>query len=255
MTGRMGRQCYRRGVSEGDSQEQSEASWPEECRNCEAQLHGPFCSSCGESHRYARLELGAIVDEVLDGLLNLDTRFLRTVGELSVAPARVCREYIEGRRVRYIHPFKYAVATFTFAFLLMSAVIQLQGIEQSELSTFQMRWGQLINFLIMPALAGALWLLFWSREQRLNWVEHYVVVLYGFGHVALIQGLLNPFIIRFGLPAWVPSAVWFGYMSWLAAGVYAVRWWTAIPRMLVGLFVIQALSGGVLYLIKPELFT
>jgi hypothetical protein len=233
-------------------------SWPAQCRNCETNLHGPYCSACGESHVHGRLDLRLLVEHALDGVINLDTRALRTIGELTIAPAKVCREYLDGRRIPYVNPFKYAFATFTFAALVGEALIYLHGPQSQPLAAtldaFQLRWGVLINFVAMPLLAVFLWLLFFSAPRRLRWVEHYVVVLFAFGHVALLQGLLHPLVQQAGAVATTLfSLVPLMMLSWAAIGVYEARWWTTILRVLIAFVAIQLIAASVIKLFVPEL--
>jgi hypothetical protein len=239
-----------------------EQSWPAQCRNCETNLRGPYCSACGQSHVHARLELRTLVEHAFDGLVNLDTRALRTIGELTVAPGKVCRDYLDGRRIPYVNPFKYAFATFTCVAIVAEGLIYLNGVSlgppsdplTAELDAFRLRWGMLINFIAMPLLAVILWLLFFSAPRRLRWVEHYVLVLFTFGHVALLQALLLPILQQAGSVAMtVFSVLPILLLSWAAVGVYRTRWWTTILRVLAAFLAIQALALGVIRLFVPGL--
>lgn len=240
-------------MPEGEDQ-----SWPAQCRNCEAKLHGPHCSACGQSHVHGQLELRTLVEHAFDGLVNLDTRALRTIGDLTIAPAKVCRDYLDGRRVPYVNPFKYAFATFTFAMLVAEALTYLHGPASdpltAQLDVFRQRWGTLINFIAMPVLAAFLWPLFFSAPRRLRWVEHYIVVLFTLGHVALLQGLLLPLLQQAGTIATTAfSLLPVVLLSWAAIGVYETRWWTTILRVFAAFVAIQAIGAGVIRLLVPEL--
>jgi len=95
------------------------------CANCEAELQGPVCHQCGqvddEYHRPAR----NLVGEVLESLLALDGRVARTIPNLLGRPGRITRDYLKGRRARYMPPFRlYIVASLIF-FLLIPGVDQL----------------------------------------------------------------------------------------------------------------------------------
>lgn len=233
-------------------------SWPAQCRNCATNLHGPYCSACGQSHAHGQLELRTLVEQAFDGLVNLDTRALRTIGDLTVAPAEVCRDYLDGRRIPYVNPFKYAFATFTLVAIVAEGLIFLHGPPSDPLSAefdaFTLRWGMLINFLAMPLLAVFLWLLFFSAPRRLRWVEHYVIVLFSFGHVALLEGLLLPLLQQAGTIvntafALMPVVL----LSWAMIGVCETRWWTTILRVLIAFVAIRAIARGVVGLLVPGL--
>jgi hypothetical protein len=208
---------------------------------------------------HGRLELRTLVGHAFEGIINLDTRALRTIGELTIDPGTVCRDYIDGRRKPYVNPFKYAFATFTFTALVSEALIYLHGVSSdphtAKLDAFQARWDTLINFAAMPVLAAVLSLLFISAPKRRSWVEHYVLVLFTFGHIALLQGLLAPLIEHAG--GIVATMVFTGLpivlLSWAAIDVYQTRWWTTIPRVLVAFVVIQVIALGVVRLVAPEI--
>jgi hypothetical protein len=206
---------------------------------------------------HGRLELRTLVEHAFDGLVNLDTRALRTIGELTVAPAKVCRDYLDGRRILYVNPFKYALACFTFAVLVDEALLYLHGPSDpidATLTAFELRWGLLINFLAMPLLAAFLWPLFFSAPNRLRWVEHYVVVLFTIGHAGLLQGVLQPVLDQLGaIGSVVYTLIPLVLLSWAAIGVYGTRWWSTIPRVLVAFAAMQAIVLGVIRLLVPDL--
>jgi hypothetical protein len=230
---------------------------PTRCRSCAAPLHGPYCSSCGESHVYGRLELRTLVDDTIAGLRRADTPVLRTIGDLSVAPAKVCTDYLDGRRRRYINPFWYALAAVAFAFVVAHTIVDLDaGSEASWLAgyaTFASSWGQLVNFLVMPLMAALMVPALSGAERELRWIEHYVVVLYGLGHVALIYGLLSPLVPYFGMIGRVVMvAMPFAYFGWIAVGVYG-RGWLTVLRASAAYLGLLLVSAGLAWFLAPEL--
>jgi hypothetical protein len=207
---------------------------------------------------HGRLDLRALIEQAMDGLVNLDNRVLRTIGELTVAPAKVCRDYLEGRRVQYVNPFKYAVVTYTFAALVSSALIWLHGFPDDPVAAkriaFSLSWTVLTNFLAMPVLAAFLWPLFASGAHRLRWVEHCVIVLFVFGHCALLQGILEPILTELGseVEEVVLRMLTPAMLCWVGVGVYEGRWWTTIARVLLAYFVLETIVRAVIRLFVPE---
>ena len=210
-----------------------------------------------------------MIEDVLDGLFNLDTRALRTVGELSVDPGRVGRDYLTGRRNPYLNPFKYALATFAFAVLVNRGLVLLHGVPDdpalARLTEFSLTWGQLINFAATPVFALCLYGLFYGPPRLgglvgaprvLEWIEDYVLVLFAFGHVALLQGLLAPFVRYMGevgpaLFVLLPIA----YVSWMFVGVCRTPWWSTVLRVTVAFIAGMQVPLSVLSrLIAPDLF-
>lgn len=88
------------------------------CANCAAQLTGPYCHRCGQSAHvhHSLLHLG---EEFLHGLLHFDTKAWRTLPLLVFQPGRLTRNYIDGKRTRYVSP----LALFLFMVFLMFFVV------------------------------------------------------------------------------------------------------------------------------------
>lgn len=91
------------------------------CANCGAPIDGNFCGNCGQTAHVAR-SIGHIFHDLLHGLLHFDSKGWRTLPMLVFRPGRLTREYVEGKRARYIAPFAMFLFTvflmyFTFAFI------------------------------------------------------------------------------------------------------------------------------------------
>jgi hypothetical protein len=100
-------------VIDGDAAHAGKAGHGD-CANCGAHLTGPFCHSCGQRDHVHRslLHLG---EEFLHGLLHFDTKSWRTLPLLVIQPGRLTRNYIDGKRARYVSP----LALFLFMVFLM----------------------------------------------------------------------------------------------------------------------------------------
>ncbi len=84
------------------------------CANCDAPLTGNFCANCGQSAHVHRT-VGHLVEEFTHGILHVDTKAWRTLPRLIFQPGKLTREYIHGKRARYIAP----LALFLFTIFLM----------------------------------------------------------------------------------------------------------------------------------------
>lgn len=92
------------------------------CLNCGAVLLGPHCHRCGQQAHVHRT-LSAFFHDLLHGVLHFEGKIWRTLPMLLWQPGRLTREYIDGRRARYVSP----VALFLFVIFLSFAVFQLLG--------------------------------------------------------------------------------------------------------------------------------
>ncbi len=72
----------------------------------------------------------------MEDLLDLDSRFMRTLKPLLFKPGRLTRDYMEGRRFRYAPPMRLyifsSIVFFLLAALLSSDVISINGIDNDD---------------------------------------------------------------------------------------------------------------------------
>lgn len=92
------------------------------CMNCGTELQGRFCSACGQRDQPRRLPLRHLLHDVLGSLWNFDTMILGTLGLLLRRPGHLTADYLAGRRVRHVPPFKLYVIVSFFLFLAFSAI-------------------------------------------------------------------------------------------------------------------------------------
>ncbi len=92
------------------------------CPNCGAKVDGKFCSACGQPAHIHRT-LGHMVEEFLHGIIHFDTRAWRTLPMLVFRPGTLTREYIHGKRAKYISP----LAMFLLVIFTMFAVFAFTG--------------------------------------------------------------------------------------------------------------------------------
>lgn len=85
-----------------------------DCLNCGAPLAGPFCGQCGQSAHPHR-KLTHVFEEFLHGLLHFDTKAWRTLPMVLFRPGTLTRNFVYGKRARYISP----IALFLFTIFLM----------------------------------------------------------------------------------------------------------------------------------------
>ncbi|MCJ2177359.1 DUF3667 domain-containing protein [Novosphingobium album (ex Hu et al. 2023)] len=87
------------------------------CLNCGTPLIGAHCHACGQA-AHAHRSLGAFFHDLLHGVFHFEGKIWRTLPLLAWRPGKLTREYIDGRRARYISP----IALFLFFVFLMFAV-------------------------------------------------------------------------------------------------------------------------------------
>lgn len=89
------------------------------CLNCGTPLIGSHCHNCGQAAHVHRT-LGAFFHDLLHGVFHFEGKVWHTLPMLIFRPGKLTREYIDGRRARYVSP----LALFLFSVFIMFAVIQ-----------------------------------------------------------------------------------------------------------------------------------
>jgi len=86
-----------------------------DCRNCGTRLTGQYCGICGQRARNRLISLWQLISEAFGDLLEIDSRLWRTLIPLLARPGQLTRDYLEGRRARYMPPFRtYLVLSLIF---------------------------------------------------------------------------------------------------------------------------------------------
>jgi hypothetical protein len=85
------------------------------CENCGAELHGHYCSKCGQAAVDYHRSFRHVIIDVLDSFLNWDSKFVRSIGLLLWRPGWLTNQFLEGRRVRFVHPLRlYLLVSIVF---------------------------------------------------------------------------------------------------------------------------------------------
>ena len=93
------------------------------CRNCGAQAPSKFCPDCGQETTLHPPTLGEFLHEFVGHYVALEGSLWRTLGMLLMKPGRLTREYLDGRRRRYVLPLRlYLTASFLFFLVLKLSV-------------------------------------------------------------------------------------------------------------------------------------
>ncbi len=85
------------------------------CRNCGARLHGEYCCDCGQREGRADERFIDLARDLAGDLIDIDSRFWRTLFPLVFRPGFLSAEFFAGRRARYLPPLRLYLI---FSFLL-----------------------------------------------------------------------------------------------------------------------------------------
>jgi len=85
------------------------------CLNCGTPLSGQYCGHCGQRARSRLISVWELTREAFGDLLELDSRFWRTLIPLAIRPGQLTLDYLRGRRSRFMPPFRtYLVLSIVF---------------------------------------------------------------------------------------------------------------------------------------------
>ncbi|OYU16320.1 MAG: hypothetical protein CFE37_01175 [Alphaproteobacteria bacterium PA4] len=91
------------------------------CANCGTPLAGPFCGNCGQNAHIHRT-LGGVFHDFLHGITHFDGKAWKTLPMLLFRPGKLTRDYIEGKRARYIAPVPLFLLVVFLMFFVFSFV-------------------------------------------------------------------------------------------------------------------------------------
>ena len=105
----------------------SGSRWQVLCLNCDAPLHGSFCSQCGQRAVPPHPTLKELAGDTVSELVGWDGKFAETIRTLFRKPGELTREWIEGRRVRYISPWRLYLTASLLYFVVTAAAPNIRA--------------------------------------------------------------------------------------------------------------------------------
>ena len=105
------------------------------CEDCGAELHGHYCSNCGQVAVDYRRSFRHVIADVAESFLNWDSKFTKTIGLLLVCPGWLTNQFVAGRRTRYLHPLRlYLLISILFFLCLRLAPVNLHPKVDSKMT-------------------------------------------------------------------------------------------------------------------------
>lgn len=106
------------------------------CLNCGAPLTGPFCAACGQRDIPPYPSTRELVVDAFWELSGWDGRFATSVRALVQHPGLLTREFLEGRRARFLSPLRlYLLASLAYFVLSAAAPNVRLPIKKPDAST------------------------------------------------------------------------------------------------------------------------
>lgn len=102
------------------------------CLNCSAELNGKYCHQCGQENREPKSTAWGLVTHFFYDITHFDGKFFSTTGLLLKRPGYLPKEYINGRRARYLDPIRMYIFTSAFFFLIFFATYHVGDLGGDE---------------------------------------------------------------------------------------------------------------------------
>jgi hypothetical protein len=101
------------------------------CLNCGDPTVGFYCPQCGQRKVDMRVSLRRMLMEVMDDQLSVNSTLPRTLAALFFRPGHLTREYVQGRVVRYVPPFRLYLVSSLLFFILLPLVPGMEDLNVS----------------------------------------------------------------------------------------------------------------------------
>lgn len=175
------------------------ADLPSSCLNCGKPIDSAFCPDCGQENTPTAASLRSLLADAWEEVFKLDAKIFRSINLLLLKPGQLTNEYLAGRRVRYVTPFKlYFFTSFLFflVFAFWGSEYSAEQNRQFEQLKAQAKTAEAIRYLdatmdaskffqdnlatiyilLVPGNALLLALLYWKQKRFL--IEHLVFTLH-----------------------------------------------------------------------------
>ena len=91
----------------------------DKCPNCETPLrvHDNFCPHCGQENHELKVPFSHLFLELFESIFHFETKFFTTLKIIFSRPGRITLDFWNGKRARYMHPFRLYVFVSLVFFL------------------------------------------------------------------------------------------------------------------------------------------
>lgn len=89
------------------------------CLNCNAFIHGKYCSICGQENLEPQESLWHLIVHFFNDITHFDGKFFSSLKYIITKPGFLTSEYGRGRRMSYLNPVRFYVFTSFIFFLIV----------------------------------------------------------------------------------------------------------------------------------------
>lgn len=98
------------------------------CPNCGHALEAgfEFCPGCGQENHDLRVPFKTFLYEFVENLTHFDTKLWNTLKAIFTRPGQLTKDFVEGKRARYVNPARFYIFTSVIFFALLTAWLDRQ---------------------------------------------------------------------------------------------------------------------------------
>ena len=106
-----------------------------DCLNCGAEVQGRFCQVCGQENIVVKQNFWSLTKHFVYDIFHFDGKFFDTLRHLFFKPGAISREYVSGKRQRYLDPIRmylFTSAVFFLIFFSLRGSTDIVNLEESD---------------------------------------------------------------------------------------------------------------------------
>jgi hypothetical protein len=115
--------------------------WSVQCLNCDAPLHGPFCSHCGQRAVPPHPTVRELAGDAVAEFSGWDGKFADTIRTLVTKPGELTRQWIEGKRIAFVSPLRVYLTASLVYFVVAAAAPNLRSHEAGSVDLGAVKFG------------------------------------------------------------------------------------------------------------------
>ena len=124
------------------------------CLNCGTEVTGRFCHNCGQENIEPKETVWHLVSHFFEDMTHFDGKFFTSLKDLVFKPGFLSKEYMIGRRVRYLNPIRMYLFTSAIFFLIFFSLYQINEKDMKVNSVFGSKTYEQISKMDPAELSG-----------------------------------------------------------------------------------------------------
>jgi hypothetical protein len=126
------------------------------CLNCNANVVGRYCHVCGQENIEPKETVWSLISHFFYDITHFDGKFFSTSRYLLTRPGFLPKEYIEGRRARYLHPIRMYVFSSALFFIIFYSLFHINVNDGGEKDKIKLKKAKQARMTLDSARKAAL---------------------------------------------------------------------------------------------------